>query len=111
MYVNPQAGLVSEVATGGTAVTPVAGATKGIGGGFIQNPYDAADQGLGSAEVLYVDPINEPGSSPGAGNGTTFVLYPGQTWSMIAGQITPTRVNAASSGHKFSCVWWNQPSA
>jgi len=103
MAVTPQAGLVSVVSVGGTAVTPVAANPNG---GFIQNPYSADDQGLADPEVMYVDPVTTPGSAPGDGHGTTFVLYPGQMWNIIAGQTTPTQVNAASSGHRFSVVRW-----
>lgn len=103
MAVTPKPGSTSVVSVGGTAVTAI---PAGPLGGVIQNPLAAADQGLGAAEVLYVDPVAVPGSTPGDGNGTTFVIYPGQTWSVIPEQSTPTRVNAASSGHKFSCVRW-----
>lgn len=97
----------TEVVTGGTAITSI---PADAAGGIIQNPYDAQDQNISPAdpEILYVDPINAPGSTPGAGNGTCFALYPGQTWEVIAGQDTPTRVNAATSGHKFSGIYWNQ---
>lgn len=104
--VNPVTPLPCEstqVVTGGTAVTAV---PVNPAGGFIQNPQSADDQAIVTAEVMYVDPINAPGSAPGAGNGTCFVLYPGQTWSIIAGQTTQTRVNAGTSGHKFSGVFW-----
>ena len=100
MAITPVAGAVSQVATGGTAVTA---ANANPNGGFITNPYSAADQGLGSAEVLYINPVSTAGL---AGNGTTFAIQPGGTWTIIAGQTTPTSVNAASSGHKFSVVVW-----
>ena len=104
--VNPQVGLATTVVTGGSPVTVTSGIVAGIGGGFIQNPYNPDDQGLTDAEPLYVDPVGTPSSGPGAGWGTTFVLYPGQTWTMIPGQTTPTRVNAATSGHRFSAIFW-----
>jgi hypothetical protein len=82
-----------------------------IGGGFIQNPLSGADQGV-TAEPLYVNPIGvAPGGAPGNGNGSTFVLQPGEMWSAIFGQSTATRVNAASSGHKFSAIYWPPESA
>jgi len=40
------------------------------------------------------------------GNDTTFVLQPGQSWTGIPGQTTRTSVNAATSGHKFSAIYW-----
>jgi hypothetical protein len=104
--VNPLAALASAVATGGLAVTAFPG---GISGGIIQNPYSSTDQNIASPpgpEQIYVDPINVPGSAPGAGNGTTFVLAPGQVWTVIPGQTTLTRVNAPTSGHKYSAVFW-----
>jgi hypothetical protein len=100
--VTPLPGTVTIVA-GGAPITTFPG---NISGGIIQNPLDSADQGISVAEPIYVDPINPPGSAPGDGNGTTFVIYPGQTWSVIPGQTTPTQVNAATTNHKFSGVYW-----
>lgn len=110
MAVTPQAAQASTVTTGGTSVQTFPGS---IGGGFIQNPLDAADQGISPdpAEPLYVDPTGQSLlAGPGNGNGTVFVLQPGQTWPAIAGQSTATRVNAETSGHKFSAVYWLPPS-
>jgi len=36
----------------------------------------------------------------------SFALQPGQTWQIIPGQTTPTSVNAASSGHQFTAVYF-----
>lgn len=100
--VTPIALLTSVVTTG---ATPVQVAPGGENGGFITNPADPTDQGLGTAEDLYVTCVGSaPGSAPGDGNGTTFVLFPGQTWEFIPGQTTATWVNAASNGHKFSGI-------
>lgn len=100
--VTPIALIVSEVTTGGTPVQVVA---AGPNGGFITNPANATDQGIVTAEPLYISPVSTtPGSAPGAANGTTFVLMPGQTWTLIPGQTTGTWVNAASSGHQFSGI-------
>jgi hypothetical protein len=80
-------------------------ATGGINGGYLTNPTLYTDQGISVAEPLYISPVSStPGSAPGAGNGTTFVLYPGQTFPFIPGQVTAIWVNAATSGHKFSGV-------
>jgi len=98
--VTPVPGSASEIVVGGTAVVAAPG---NINGGVITNPYTAADQGIGSAEPLYVNPVGPAGL---AGNGTTFALQPGQSWTMIPGQTTSTSVNAASSGHEFSVVVW-----
>ena len=72
-------------------------------GGFITNPYSATDQGIAAVEVLYVNPVTNAALQ---GNGTNFPLQPGQTWEIIPGQTTPTSVNAATAGHKFSVVWY-----
>lgn len=102
--VTPVPALASKVTTGGTAVGVF---PTGVAGGFIQNPLAAADQGVTPTEPLYIDPTgNTPGSAPGSGWGTTFVIYPGQNWSAIPYQSTPTMVNGASSGHQFSAVYW-----
>lgn len=98
--VTPQSGLVTIVATGGTAVTVVPGSPNG---GFITNPNNNTDQGIGTYEDLFVSPVNAAGL---AGNGTTFRLGAGQTWNIIPGQTTVTSVNANTSGHKFSVVWF-----
>lgn len=101
--VTPVPGAANTVVTGGTAVIAVAANADGIGGCYIQNPYDPADQGLGSAEPIYVSPVAEPGLE---GNDFTFRIEPGGTWTGIAGQVTPTWVNATTSGHKFTVVSW-----
>lgn len=102
--VTPVALLVSQVTTGNT---PVQIAPGGVNGGFITNPSSADDQGIVSTEPLYISAvISTPGSALGSGNGTVFTLYPGQTWTMIPGQTTQTWVNAATSGHKFSGIYY-----
>lgn len=98
MAVTPLPGLTSTIATGGTAVNA---AGPNPNGGFIMNPASAADQGLGSPEPLYVNPVDAAGT---AGNGNTFAIAPGGSWSLIPGQTTSTSVNAASSGHRFSVI-------
>jgi hypothetical protein len=103
MAVTPQPGTNTSVPVGGAPVQALPG---GINGGIITNPVTPADQGIVTAEPLYIDAVGTPGSTDGSGNGTTFVLYPGQTWEAIPGQTTPTLVNAASSGHKFTAIFW-----
>ena len=101
MSVTPVPGINSIVATGGTAVVAV---PANPNGGIITNPYTATDQGgIPLAEPLYVNPVGTAGT---VGNGTTFRLEPGQSWEIIAGQTTQTTVNAATSGHKFSVVYY-----
>jgi hypothetical protein len=98
--VTPTAGNASEVVVGGTPVIAVLG---GPNGGVITNPQLPTDQGIANSEVLYVNPV---GPATLNGNGTTFSLQPGQSWSVIPGQTTQTSVNAATGGHKFSVVNW-----
>lgn len=100
MAVTPIPAINSAVAVGGTAELVFAANPNG---GVITNPSDPSDQGLSNAEILYVNPVGNAGL---AANGTTFALYPGQSWSVIPEQSTTTTVNSASSGHKYSAVSW-----
>ncbi|HUZ33911.1 MAG TPA: hypothetical protein VMV19_17655 [Xanthobacteraceae bacterium] len=89
--------LVNSIITiGETSVIAVA---AGPNGGVITNPLSATDQGLVTAENLYINPVTAAGT---VGNGTTFALLPGQSWTIVPGQTTPTYVNAPTSGHKLS---------
>lgn len=100
MAVTPIAAINSVVAVGGVAELVFAANPLG---GVITNPSAPADQDLADAEVLYVNPVGDAALSA---NGTTFALYPGQSWEVIPEQTTTTTVNAASSGHKYSAVSW-----
>lgn len=91
--VTPTIGQNTIVTTGGTAVQVFPGV---INGGTITNP-------IGAAGVLYVDPVATAGTTA---SGSTFALQPGQPWSAIPGQTTPTTVNAADDGHAFTAVYW-----
>ena len=88
------------ITTGGSAVAAI---PPGINGGLITNPLIAADQGIITAEALYINPITAGGL---AANGSTFALPPGATWTVIGGQTSSTFVNAATSGHQFSAIFW-----
>jgi hypothetical protein len=101
MAVNPQPGTNSVIGTGGTAVQAVPANPQG--GGIITNPLSNADQGIATAEPLFVSPR---GDATLEAHDTTFALAPGQSWSIIPGQMTATSVNAATDGHRFSVVWW-----
>jgi len=101
MAVTPVPGDASVVTTGGTFVVAVAANALGQNGGIITNPASAADQGIGSAEPLYINPVDDATLQA---NGNTFELQPGQSWVLIPGQTTATTANALTSGHKFSCV-------
>jgi len=95
---TPYAAAASKVETGGTPVTVAFGP---VAGGIITNPRLAADQGLPSAHVLYVDPVG-----PAATNETitTVKIQPGASFMIPVGQTTNVSVNARNSGHKFSAV-------
>lgn len=101
--VTPLPGTNAIVAVGGTPVVAVPALPAGINGCTITNPYLASDQGIVTAEPLYVNPVDAAGTQA---NDNTFALQPGGSWSGIRGQITATSVNAATSGHKFSVVYW-----
>lgn len=92
--VTPQVGQATEVVTGGVFVQVFPG---GVAGGVITNP-------ITSGNYIYVDPINPAGLTA---EGTTFALAPGQSWTAIPGQTTPTSVNCAAGGVNFSAVFWN----
>ena len=94
-------GSQSVVGTGGLAIQAIAGP---VTGGYIVNPLSSSDQAV-TAEPLYVDPVNAPGL---AANGTTIALAPGSSWYLptslaAGGQV---RVNATTSGHRFTVVTW-----
>jgi hypothetical protein len=101
--VTPRAGLAFEIVTGGTAVTVVPNVPNG---GYITNPSSNIDQNISpsAAEILYVDPVASISSL--VANGTTVALYPGQSFELIPGQISPVYCNAATSGHKFTVVYY-----
>ena len=98
MAITPGPGLVSQITTGGTAVTAV---PANANGGYIVNPLLATDQGIVTAEVLYVNPVTTATTSA---NGTTIALQPGQSFSLIPGSTLPVSVNAATTGHRFTVV-------
>jgi len=98
---TPYAGLNLQIAISGTAV-PVAPAN--VSGGYIVNPLSAVDQGLGSAEPLYVDVVGACAATQG--NGTIVSLAPGQEFDLPPGLANQVWANAVSSGHKFTCVYY-----
>jgi hypothetical protein len=91
-------GAATSIATGGLSVVAIYG---GVQGGIIWNPSVSADQGLAVAELLYVDPA---GPATLFENKTCVGLFPGQFYFVPPGTQTNVWVNAATSGHKFSCV-------
>lgn len=83
---------------GGTAITAVNGP---VGGGFITNPYTAADQGISVAEPLY---YSFTGAAALGETADTFPIWPGQTILIPTDMAGDVSVNAATSGHKFSAI-------
>lgn len=92
------------VTVGGTAVSIVLPPAQQLQGCYITNPAAAADQAIGTAENLYIDPTGIPATL--VGNGSCVTIAPGQTWRAIPGQTTGISVNAATSGHQFTLVRW-----
>jgi hypothetical protein len=101
MAVTPVAGLVTQ--TSATAGLPVNVISPNQTGGYIVNPLLAADQGLGAAEVLYIDQVTTTDLNA---NGTTIALQPGQSYTIIPLTTTPVSVASASPNHKFTAVQW-----
>lgn len=86
--------------TPGLSVTAIA---ANQAGGYIVNPLAAADQGLATAEPLYV---NQVGTAGTAANGSTIALQPGQSYTIIPNTTTPVNVASFSASHKFTAVMW-----
>lgn len=89
--------------TSGTPGTPVTAIDTNQAGGYIVNPVSAVDQGVTTAEPLYVNQVT--GATLQA-NGTTIALQPGQSYSVIPNTTTPVTVSAASPNHQFTAVQW-----
>ena len=98
---TPVAGLASQ--TSATAGIPVNAVAANQSGGYIVNPLLPADQGLASAEVLFV---NQVGPSSVQANGTTIALQPGQSYTVIPNTTTPVSVASLSANHQFTAVQW-----
>ena len=98
---TPVAGLNSQ--TSGTPGVPVNAISANQAGGYIVNPLLAADQGIGTAEPLY---INQVGAAATVANGTTIALQPGQSYTVIPNTTTPVSVASLTASHKFTAVQW-----
>jgi hypothetical protein len=98
---NPQVGLATQTST--TPGQATAAIAANMIGGYIVNPLSAADQGLATAEPLYV---NQVVASTTVANGTTIALQPGQSYTIIPNTITQVSVASASASHKFTAVCW-----
>jgi hypothetical protein len=98
---TPQQGLA--VQTPASPGVPIDAIASNQSGGYIVNPLLAADQGIATAEVLYVNQV-EP--SDVQANGTTIALEPGQSYTVIPNTTTPVSVASNSPNHKFTAVQW-----
>jgi hypothetical protein len=99
--VTPRAcGGATSVTTGGAAVVALTGKVNGY---YIVNPLSATDQGIGAVEPLYIDTTT---TATTTASGTNAALAPGQPFGGIFGSTTNVSVNAATSGHNFTCVRW-----
>lgn len=99
--ITPTVGSNTVITTGGTSLLVF---PAGCYGGYITNPLFSTDQDLVTAEALFIDPTGECGL---AGYGTTIRLEPGQTWIVPAPKSTlAVWANAATSGHRFTAVYW-----
>ena len=89
------------------AQTSVQAAPAGVAGGFIKNPASSTDQGV-SAETLYVDCVGTCATTGGSllARGTIVALEPGDVFEIPEFSQNPIYVNANSSGHNFSCVYF-----
>jgi hypothetical protein len=87
-------------ATPGSAVIAI---LANQAGGYIVNPVSAADQGIASPEVLYIDQVS---NAVLQANGTTLALQPGQSYTVIPFTSTPVTVSSTSANHKFTAVMW-----
>lgn len=100
---NFRAGNASAIVNGGTAVAAIVGPCNG---GYIANPVNATQQGIGAAETLYVDPTTAPGHADANASGTCSAIQPGGVWTLngpiLAGQTV--WANAATSSHAFTVV-------
>ncbi len=99
--VTPRPCDTTTVTTGSTAVTPIASVTTGYS---IGNPVTATEQGVSPAESLFIDITGVAATILGVG--TTLELLPGQVFPGVGASTTGVSINAASSGHKFSCTRW-----
>lgn len=101
MATTPVQGLVTQ--TSATPGLPSNAISANQSGGYIVNPLLAADQGLSTAEALFV---NQVGPCDVNANGTTIALQPGQSYTVIPQTTTAVSVASLSANHKFTAVMW-----
>ena len=91
----------ASIAAGGTA-QQLCAANEVTHGLYVENPLTAAEQGISTAELLYVDWINTAGTT----SGTSVHLQPGDTLTLNAAPSGAVTVYAATTGHKFTAFIW-----
>ena len=99
--VYPSVGPVTTLTTGSAAQVIV---TAHVNGCYVTNPLTATGQGIGSAEVVDVNPTGT--ATLNGGNTGNSELQPGQTYTCPANMATDLSAVAATSGHKLSVVRW-----
>ena len=102
--IQPITGMATQTDDGGAAIQVCPGSfwgTNRVVGGVIINPLSATDQGLSSAEPLFVD---FTGPSYSYETGTTSVLQPGNSVQIPANPVNGAWVTSASDNHKFTCI-------
>lgn len=91
------------LATGGTSQL-LATAGTATHGGMIYNPATAAEQGIATAESVFVSFTGTPAvASAGA---QSFEILPGGDLSLPAGLTTAVNWIAATTGHKITAAVW-----
>jgi hypothetical protein len=91
---TPTAGLANM--TPGTPGQSIPALAANLSGGYIHNPSN-------SLNVLYVDPT---GPALPAGNGTTMILAPGQTFYAIAESTIQVFIAGSVPNQPFTAVQW-----
>lgn len=101
--IQTMSGLATITDDGGAAiqVSPGGLGAQDIVGGTITNPVDAADQGLVTAESLFVD---FTGPAYSHATATTQELLPGESIQIPANCASGAWVCSPSDNHKFTCI-------
>lgn len=93
----------SRVAIAGRAVSALYGP---LFGGLVTNPSTAEEQGLDTVEVLWVDITT---TATLGTRSTSVPIQPGQSFYVVPNQTTNVSVNAATAGHRFSAIAYQEP--
>lgn len=111
LSVSTNAGLITPVAPSGACMIETGGtaqvlATAGTAthGGLILNPSSAAQQGISTAESLFVNFTG--GEAVASAGGQSFEILPGGTLTIPGGLSTSISVIASTTGHTFTAAIW-----